>query len=209
MAGTRIYIFIYNSLNHTLASRGYPTHSRTAVLAMVGNGLANLMARALPKGTEEPEFAAILAEFRAYYEAHKTDLTAPYAGIPEMLAALSAAGYRIAVVSNKVDSAVRALSKQYFGDLVSAAVGDREGFARKPAPDLVNEALRLLDSTADRAYFIGDSEVDVLTARNVGVPCLAVTWGFRTEATLREAGATALYATPAALADHLVSERKH
>ena len=191
------------AVNHALTLHGYPTHSRTDILAMVGNGIASLMARALPMGKDTPDFDAVFADFRAYYEVHKTDLTAPYAGVTEMLSGLSSAGYHIAIVSNKVDSAVRALAARYFGSTVAVAIGERDGVARKPAPDMINAALCALGSTADRAFMIGDSEVDVETARNAGIPCLAVTWGFRTEAALRAAGATTLFHTAAELTEYL------
>lgn len=194
-----------NSLNHILAANGYPTHSREAMMQMVGNGLSMLVARALPKGKEDPRFSAVFSEFCPYYEAHKADLTAPYPGIAEMLSALRAAGYRMAVVSNKKDAAVRELIPHYFGDLIPLAIGEHEGCARKPAPDMVLAALDALGATAADAYLIGDSEVDVATAKNAGVDCLAVTWGFRSEQSLRENGATALFHTAAELAEFLLA----
>ena len=194
-----------NSLNYVLAAHGYPTHSRAVMMQMVGNGLATLVTRALPGGRDDSQFDAIFAEFVARYAEHKAELTAPYPGIREMLSSLGAAGYRLAVVSNKMDAAVRELIPSYFGDLIPIAIGEREGVARKPAPDMVFEALRRLGATPGEAYFIGDSEVDVVTARNAGVDCLAVTWGLRSEQTLREAGATALFHTAAALSDFLLA----
>ena len=193
------------AVNHTEKAYGYPTHSVDDVCRMVGNGIRSLMMQSTPGGEANPRFGSIMADFRTYYEAHKLDTTAPYAGISEMLSALRAAGYPIAIVSNKIDSAVRGLAEMFFPE-VTVAIGEREGIPRKPAPDLVHLAMRELG--AEDAYFIGDSEVDIATAQNAGLTCLSVTWGFRSEETLRAAGGEYFFATPRLLTEYLLGEAK-
>jgi phosphoglycolate phosphatase len=194
-----------NALNHALSRNGYPTHTETACARMVGNGVAVLIARALPGGEENPDFPKVFADFRAYYEAHKTDETAPYDGILPMLSALSAAGCAIGIVSNKLDAAVKALAADFFSDTVRVAIGERASVAKKPAPDAVFAAFLELGADAEDAAFVGDSEVDIETARNAGIPCLSVSWGFRTREQLMAAGATQVFETPAALAEYLLN----
>ena len=195
-----------NAVNHALSRFGYPTHSEEDIMRMVGNGIRVLLERATPGGDANPNFEAISAEFRLYYELHKNDYTAPYDGVLEMLSALSAAGYTIATVSNKIDSAVKALCREQLGDALTLALGEREGIPRKPAPDMVYAALRALGAEKSDAYFVGDSEVDVATAKNSGLPCLSVLWGFRSEAELRAGGADTFFETPADLAAYLIAE---
>ncbi len=194
-----------SAVNHALSLHKYPTHTTDAILRMVGNGVGSLIACALPGGAENPDYCAVLADFRAYYELHKSDTTAPYRGILPMLARLSEAGFAMAIVSNKFDKAVKALATTFFSDTIRVAIGEREGVARKPAPDAVFAALSELGVSAEGAVFIGDSEVDIETARNAGLPCLAVGWGFRTREDLLLAGADAVYMTPEELTAHLLS----
>ncbi len=195
-----------NAVNHALANAGFPLRSRDEVRAFVGNGVELLIRRALPAGTDEATVCAVLTDFKRRYAAECAACTAPYAGVLSMLTALEARGVRIAVVSNKFDAAVKALCAQYFGDLVEVAVGEREaaGIRKKPAPDTVFEALaafgvRQEDIASGRARvtYIGDSEVDIETARNAGIPCISVTWGFRDRACLLAGGATCLVDHPA------------
>ncbi|MBQ2719000.1 MAG: HAD-IA family hydrolase [Clostridia bacterium] len=194
------------AVNYALTKHGYPTHTEAAILRMVGNGVELLVARALPGGTENPEFPAVLSDFRAYYEVHKMDATAPYAGIPELLDTLAATGVPMAIVSNKFDAAVRELAVRFFATTLRVAVGESETVAKKPAPDAVFAALRELGVTAEGAVFIGDSEVDIKTAQNAGLPSLSVGWGFRTEADLIAAGAARVFATPAELGEYLLAD---
>lgn len=194
------------ALNHALSLFGYPTYTEEATLRMVGNGVGVLVARALPGGEENPDYARVFSAFRTYYEAHKADTTAPYDGILPMLSSLVAAGCSVGIVSNKLDAAVRELAARFFPDTVRVAIGESKTVARKPAPDTVFAALSALGATAEGAAFIGDSEVDVATARNAGLPCLSVGWGFRTPEELRAAGATAVYMTPRELTEYLLAE---
>ena len=184
------------SVNAALAMNGMPLRSTEEVRAFVGNGIRNLMIRAVPGGEANPAFDKALEDFIRHYGAHSRDRTRPYDGILEMLDKLSAAGVKHAIVSNKIDFAVKALSRAYFGERMCAAIGDDPSRARKPAPDSVFAAMREMGVTAQETVYVGDSDVDVLTARNAGVPCVAVLWGFRDEACLRAAGAGRLARTP-------------
>ncbi len=195
-----------NAVNFSLRKNGYPVHELPAFFPMVGNGVANLVARALPGGAENPDYSRVYDDFRAYYSEHKEDETAPYDGILPMLSRLFEAGLPMAIVSNKFDAAVKSLAATYFGDTVKVAVGESETVARKPAPDAVFVALRELGVSPCGAVFIGDSEVDIETAKAAGLPCLSVSWGFRSEAVLKAAGAEAIFHTPSELAEHLLSE---
>ena len=184
------------SVNAALAMNGMPLRSTEEVRAFVGNGIRNLMMRAVPGGEANPAFDKALEDFTRHYGAHSRDRTQPYDGILEMLDQLSAAGVKHAIVSNKIDFAVKELSRAYFGERMCAAIGDDPSRARKPAPDSVLAAMREMGVTAQETVYVGDSDVDVLTARNAGVPCVAVLWGFRDEACLRAAGAERLARTP-------------
>lgn len=179
-----------DAVNHTLAAHQYPRRTREEICCFVGNGIRDLITRALPQGTDTPHFEEILADFRTYYAANSQNKTAPYPGVIALLTALRDAGVRVGVVSNKFDAAVRALCREYFGDLVEIAVGERPGIAKKPAPDAVLDAMRLLDAPVDGCVLVGDSETDVATAANAGIPCISVLWGFRDRACLLAAGAT-------------------
>ena len=182
-----------DATNAVLTANNMPTRTLDEVRRFVGNGVRKLIERAVPAGTDEPLVEKILGDFKAYYGAHCAEKTAPYEGILEMLAALRQNGVRTAVVSNKADFAVQALAKQYFGDLFDVALGeDTAKRPTKPAPDMVYHVLNMLGATPAEAVYIGDSDVDVLTARNAGLRCIAVTWGFRDRACLQKAGATLL-----------------
>ena len=190
---------LYLSVNHILSKYNFPLRTLDEVRMFVGTGVPKLIERALPKGHGKETFDSALADFKEYYGAHCNDNTKPYPGINESLSYLKARGYKIAVVSNKVDFATKSLCRDYFGGLIDVAIGQREGIEKKPAPDSVFEAMKLLDSK--NAIYIGDSDVDVLTAKNAGLPCIAVTWGFRDRACLAHAGATVFADTAKELQD--------
>ena len=191
-----------DSANAVLAANKMPQHTKDEIRMFVGNGIRKLIERAVPVGTDEDTILKVLNDFKAYYGAHSAEKTAPYAGILEMLRALRAHGVRTAVVSNKADFAVQTLAKQYFGDLFDVALGEDTGKRpAKPAPDMVHHVLDTLGATADGAVYIGDSDVDVLTAKNAGLPCIAVTWGFRDRDCLAHAGATVFADTAKELQD--------
>lgn len=184
------------AVNYALTQHGYPTRTIDEVRRFVGNGIANLVHRSLPDGVDAESEATVFADFRTYYAQHNLDLTAPYAGVQEMLTALAAHGIKMALVSNKIESAVESLRQHFFADTISVAIGDNLVRPRKPAPDGTYAALATLGVTPDEAIFVGDSEVDVDTARNAGMRVLAVTWGFRDVDILREHGASLFADTP-------------
>ena len=185
-----------SAVNHSLEAFGLPLRSVEEVRTFVGNGIRNLIDRSVPAGTDPATADGVFGEFRTYYAAHCSDTTAPYGGIPEVLTDLARAGVKMAIVSNNADFAVQDLTRRYFGEGIAVAVGAREDMPKKPAPDMVEYALTALDVTKAEAVYVGDSEVDVITARNTGMDCLSVAWGFRSEEILRAAGATTILRTP-------------
>ena len=184
------------STNHALRQHGMPEHTTDEVRRMVGNGVAKLIERAVPQGLDNPDYEQVLADFKAHYSVHSMDTTRPYPGIEELLHTLKQQGKRLAVVSNKFCTATEALCRHFFGDLVDVAIGERENIKKKPAPDTVNEALRQLHADRERAVYIGDSDVDVMTAKNSGMPCISVLWGFRDHDFLLAHGASILISSP-------------
>ena len=168
-----------DSVNYTMKQHGYPTFSQDEVRFMVGNGIPTLVHRAVPEGTSPEEEQEALRTFMDYYPQHSADATRPYPGIADLLKRLQAAGVRTAVVSNKADIAVQGLVRQYFDGLFDAAAGDRKGVERKPAPDLVNLVLEQLGVSPREAVYIGDSDVDIATAKNAGLGGVFVDYGFR------------------------------
>ncbi|MBR2616155.1 MAG: HAD-IA family hydrolase [Clostridia bacterium] len=179
---------LYVSTNYVLKEMHLPPRSREEVRSFVGNGARILMGKAIGEG-EAARIEEALALFRAHYGAHSADHTRPYPGIPALLDRLQREGYGMAIVSNKPDFAVKDLCREYFPQ-VSLCLGDREGVARKPAPDAVWEAMKLLSSEPQECVYVGDSEVDVATAQNARIPCVAVLWGFRDRSVLGAQGAT-------------------
>ena len=188
------------STNAALEACGLPVRTTDEVRQFVGNGVHKLIERAVPElGADHPQFQQVFDGFVAHYGAHSKDHTAPYPGIMDALDGLRSRGVKLAIVSNKIDFAVKQLSRDYFGDRMLSSVGDDPSRRKKPAPDSVLEAMRQLGVNAGEAVYVGDSDVDVLTAKNAGIPCVAVTWGFRSEACLRQAGAEHIAHTPAQL----------
>ena len=178
-----------DSTNYALSLHGLPTRTAEEIRQFVGNGVGLLIHRAVPQGTPEELEAHVLRDFRAHYLLNMENKTAPYPGILELLDALRTAGVRTAVVSNKFDGAVKGLCQNYFGDRVDTAIGESQGVARKPAPDTVFRALAELGASPEGAAYIGDSDVDMETAKNAGLPCISVSWGFRSRDFLLECGA--------------------
>lgn len=174
---------LHAAVNHTMAQFDCPPRTLEEVRRFLGNGVDQLVRLSLPGNADDPDPAEVIAAYRAYYNAHCQEKTGPYAGIPEALAAL-APEFPLAVVSNKPDSAVKPLCREYFGDIYS--LGERQETPRKPAPDMIWQGMSAIG--VEKCIYVGDSEVDILTAKNAGVPCLSVTWGFRDEDTLRASG---------------------
>ena len=179
-----------DAVNYALREMGMPERSLEEVRSFVGNGVRRLMELSVPEGFDNPAFEETFAKFREYYGVHCNDKTRAYDGVLELIRELKNEGYALAIVSNKLDLAVKELSEIYFEGIIKVAIGEKEGVAKKPAPDTVYAALKELDMPAETAVYVGDSEVDVMTAKNSGLPCISVLWGFRDEAFLRENGAT-------------------
>ena len=177
------------STNYALRWAGMPERTVEEVRMFVGNGVKLLMERAIPGGLDNPRFEATYARFREHYMVHSLDTTRPYDGIPELLASLRASGIKTAVVSNKPDEAVRILAETYFPHLFDAAVGTRDGIKTKPAPDSVFEIIKKIGAEKKDCVYVGDSEVDMETAKNAGIPCISVSWGFKESEFLAEHGA--------------------
>ena len=186
-----------DSVNHALRQYGMPEHSLDDIRRFVGNGVRLLMERAVPEGAQHPLFEEAFASFRQYYMQHSLDTTRPYDGIVETIRELKLRGCRLAVVSNKMMAATQELVAHFFPD-VEVAIGEHEaaGIRKKPAPDTVDEALRQLGVTREGAVYVGDSDVDLLTARNSGLPCISVLWGFRDREFLLAHGATTFIEHP-------------
>lgn len=184
------------STNYALRTHHMPERSLDEVRRFVGNGVKKLMERAITDGLNNPLFEETFATFRQHYMQHNLDTTQPYPGIMQLLEQLKAEGKNIAVVSNKFYAATRELCRHFFGDLVPVAIGEREDIRKKPAPDTVIEALRELGVDKEGAVYIGDSDVDIMTAKNSGIPCVSVLWGFRDKEFLLEHGATTLISQP-------------
>jgi len=178
-----------NSVNFALVLYGFPCRKMAEVRSFLGNGAARLMELSLPDGTNNLQYEKCLADFRTHYSENMQNKTDAYKGIMELLAQLSKEDYKIAIVSNKFDKAVKELNQVYFGKYIKVAIGESENVAIKPAPDTVFKALEELGSTVDKALYVGDSEVDVKTAKNCGIMCVGVTWGFRDREVLEQNGA--------------------
>ena len=185
------------AVNHTLERYGYPRRTIEQVRKGLGNGAVKLMAAMLPQGEETPGFADIMRDYRAWYQAHACVETCPYPGVPEMLERLRQRGCKVAIVSNKPHGAACELAERFFPGVLTC--GERPETPRKPAPDMVFHALAALGAGKENAVYVGDSEVDVQTARNAGLPVIGVAWGFRGREALAAAGAETIVDTAAEL----------
>jgi len=185
-----------DSVNFALALYGFPCRKMAEVKSFVGNGVARLMELSIPDGINNPQYEKCLADFRHHYSRNMQNKTDAYEGIMELLGQLSKENYKIAIVSNKFDKAVKELNQVYFGKYIKVAIGESENVSKKPAPDTVFKALGELGSTANKAVYVGDSEVDVKTAKNSGLICIGVAWGFRDRKVLEQKGAEYIIDTP-------------
>lgn len=190
------------SVNYSLRQYGLPEHSIDDIRRFVGNGVRLLMERAVPSGAAHPQFEDIFMTFRQHYMRHSLDTTHPYDGITELLQTLKEHGCLLAVVSNKMMAATQELIAHFF-PMVDVAIGEHEdsGIRKKPAPDTVYEALRQLDIPLPlpsnlSAVYVGDSDVDIETAKNAGLPCISVLWGFRDRQFLESHGGTTFVSSP-------------
>lgn len=185
------------STNYALRWAGMPERTIEEIRMFVGNGVKLLMERAIPNGSNNPKFEETYAKFREHYMEHNLDTTCPYEGISELLRELKSRGKNLAIVSNKFYAATQDLAKHFFPDTIEVAIGERETIRKKPAPDTVIEALRQLGVSKDGAVYIGDSDVDIMTAKNCGLPCISVLWGFRDKDFLIQNGGTLFVEKPA------------
>ncbi len=203
--GTLLYTVqdLADAVNYAVAKHGFPTHSVEKITRMVGNGVNMLMARALPQGFDTPGYEDMMTDFRAFYSAHCSDNTRPYDGIDRLLSQLKARGVKMAIATNKYQLAAEELRKQFFDGSIDVIVGDFEGRARKPAPDVALIALEQLRARKDSAVYVGDTEVDMQTAANAGMDCICVSWGYRSRDELVELGAPAIADTPDQLLEML------
>ena len=184
-----------NALNVVLAEAGFPIRTLEEVRRFVGNGIHKLIERGVPAGTEPAVIEEVFEAFNRYYAVHCSDRTKPYEGITDLIACLRQKGVRTALLSNKSDYAVQTLCRQYFNGLFDVAAGAKDGVRKKPFPDGVEEILKQLQIHKENTVYIGDSEVDVATAANAGIDCVAVEWGFRTKGELLAAKAETIVAS--------------
>lgn len=184
------------SVNYALYGFKYPKQTLDMVRRNVGNGIEKLMERSLPDGKDNVNYEVCLEIFKEHYKTHMSVNTKPYPHIIETLAALKSRGYKLAVVSNKFDAAVKPLCQKYFKSLIDVAIGQSKDTKKKPAPDTVYMALDELESSAETSIYVGDSEVDIQTAKNSGMDCISVSWGFKTKEFLEQNGASVIIDNP-------------
>ena len=198
------------SANHALRVHGFAGHPPWAYRYFAGNGVVKLLERALPEACRDREtLMRVFQEFTRYYGQHRADLTAPYPGIPRLLQELKEEGIMLAVASNKYHTAARAMTRLYFGETLFDFVhGHEEGTPPKPHQAIVQEILQEAGVTPDDAFHVGDSDVDMLTARNAGTRSIGVTWGFRTRDELLENGATFIADVPRDIFSIVCQERE-
>lgn len=196
--GTLLYTIedLANSVNHAMRRFNLPEHSTDDVRLMVGNGIKKLIERATPDGTANPQYDSIYEAFLEHYLKHNLDTTRPYDGIIETLGSLKKQEKKMAVVSNKYYKATEELCRHFFKDYIDVAIGESEHIKKKPAPDSVIEAMKRLGADKSTCVYVGDSEVDIATARNSGIPCISVLWGFRGKDFLIEHGAGIMIERP-------------
>lgn len=204
--GTLLYTLedLKDSVNFALIKFDYPCRSLDEVRDFVGNGVKVLMERSMPEGCNNPSFDECLKCFKEHYAKNMYNKTKLFDGIEEMLETLKSRGYKIAVVSNKFDLAVKDLCKKYFGEKVEVAIGESEGVRKKPAPDSVIKAINILGCDKNLTYYIGDSEVDIETAQNSGLKCISVSWGYKDKDFLKKHGAEIIVDKPCEIADFLI-----
>ncbi len=195
------------SVNFCMDRYGEPRHTRDEVRGMVGDGIYMLIERSLPGGRDNPHYEDCVRDFSPFYQEHMMDRTAPFDGIDALLSKLREYGYGMAIVSNKFDAAVKDLNRRFFGDRIPVAIGEAEaaGIRKKPEPDTVFAAMRELGAGPEQCLCVGDSEVDIQTAANAGIPCICVTWGFKTENFLKEHGAETIVDTPEELLSQILA----
>lgn len=189
------------SVNHALSEQGLPPRTPDEVRVALGYGYRYLIEHCVPENTPENVVNDTLKIFSEYYYNHNLTYTCPYKGIPETLKELQRKGYKMGIVSNKNMAAVKELAEHFFKGVISVAIGESAEVRRKPAPDTVLTVLKELGATPEESLYVGDSEVDIVTAKNAGMECLSVGWGFRTAEFLKAHGATTIINKPEEIAD--------
>jgi len=199
-----------DSMNYMLGKHNFPIRTRDEVRNFVGNGVRKMVERAVP-----PEYKAddefidkFYNDFSLYYNSNSDVKTSPYPGTIDMLDRLLENGFDIAIVSNKIDSAVKSLSSKFFGGRIRSAIGEKPSIRHKPEPDMVFMAMEEMGANKMDSIYIGDSEVDIETARNAGIPCVSVLWGFKDRKFLEESGATMLVHSMEELTKNLINYQK-
>lgn len=195
-----------DACRHAMEAQGFPARSPEEVRAFIGGGVSRLIRRAVPEGTPEAVCAAALADFKAYYLENVNAHTLPYPGIPKLLGALRRAGVKLAVNSNKVDAATQRLCRAHFPGLLDEVVGELEGVPKKPAPDGANRIMERLGVGRDRTLYVGDGDADILTARNAGIDCAWVSWGYRRRDELSGLDIPTAFDSPEALSRHILGQ---
>ena len=205
--GTLLYTLedLKDSVNFALEKFGYPKRTLEEVRVFVGNGVRLLMERAIPNGTENKDFEDCLKCFKEHNAKNMYNKTKPFDGILDMLDELKIRGYKIGVVSNKFDLAVKELCKSYFDNKIEIAIGESEaeGIRKKPYPDSVFKAMEILNCSKNKTFYLGDSEVDIETAQNSGLKCISVTWGYKDEQFLKAHGAKLIAHKPCDILEFL------
>lgn len=196
---------LMNSMNFALQKHGFPVRTKDEIRSFVGNGIRLLVERAVPNGITEEQLSACYDDFCEHYKLHMEDKTAPYDGINDMLSELKTHGFKTAIVTNKADFAAQDLCRRMFGDNIDLIVGSVDSRPNKPAPDGVLYALGELSVSAKNAVFVGDSDVDILTAKNAGLTSIGVLWGFRDADVLKKSGAENIVDSAGDLKNLLIS----
>ncbi|WP_295796987.1 HAD-IA family hydrolase [uncultured Treponema sp.] len=194
-----------DSCNETLRQMNFPLRSIDEVRQFVGNGIAKLMELAIPDGMKNPEYEKSVLLMKENYAKNWQNKTRPYDGILDLISTLNEMKIKTGIVSNKPDAQVKELAEYYFSSSIKreTAVGDFEGRNRKPSPDSVLEVMRILEVNRDETIYVGDSDVDIKTAKNAGIPCISVTWGFRDRNFLLDSGAQKLVDKPEEILKYL------
>ena len=199
-----------DSMNYILGKHNFPLRTRDEVRNFVGNGVRKLVERAVP-----PEYKAdeefidkFYDDFSLYYNSHSDIKTSPYPGTLDMLDKLIHSDFDIAIVSNKIDSAVKSLSAKFFGERIKSAIGEKPSVRHKPEPDMVFMAMEEMGADKENSIYIGDSEVDIQTAKKAGIPCISVLWGFKDRKFLENSGATVIVESMEELGERLVNYQK-